>query len=123
MKYVLSIPSILILLLSSCTKEQVEHPFAGDYACNVTHSYTDMTGANSSSIDQETIDVILSQDSIEVFGVKLHEDDVEYGQPFFYGSSYNYMSFHFENDSIYMSSFSGGLGGGSTTTYAGRKIN
>ncbi len=123
MRYSLCVFIFLVLLLTSCVKDKIEHPFAGTYDCTVTHSYWDMTGANSSSSEQKKIEVLSSEDSIEVVGVKIHEDEIEYGKSFFFGYSYNHMNFRFEKDSIYISTFSGGLGGGSTVSYAGRKID
>ena len=111
------------LIISSCSKDKVQHPFAGSYDCTVNHSYWDMTGNNSSSISYEIVDVLLIEDSIEVFGARVHADSIVEGQSYFFGGSSNYMSFQFKNDSIYTSHFSGGLGGGSSTSYAGKKIN
>ena len=112
-----------LLLVISCTKDKVDHPYAGSYDCTVNHNYWDMTGNNSSSISQEIIDVLLIEDSIEVFGARVHVDSIVEGQSYFFGYSSNYMSFQFKNDSIFTSAFSGGLGGGNSTSYVGNKIN
>lgn len=118
--YILALSTIF---LASCVSDQLEHPFAGTYDCEVTHHYWDINGTNTFSTEVKHISVTLSNDSVEVLGSKIAQDELEYGQSYFFGVSYNHMTVRFEPDSIFISSFSGGLGGGTSTSYKGRKLN
>lgn len=122
MKYIVPLVTFT-LLISSCRKDKVPHPFAGTYDCTVGHLSWSLNGGYSNTSEQKEIEILLDGDSVEVFGVKIHEDDIVYGESHFSGYSYNYMNFRFEKDSIYISTFSGGMGGGTTTSYRGRKLN
>ncbi|MFT5780148.1 MAG: hypothetical protein ACI837_003109 [Crocinitomicaceae bacterium] len=125
MRYTWLIFIFSIVLHASCSKEKVQHPYAGTYDCSVINSSWSMTGGGGggSSTEQLTFELLLIEDSIDVLGAKVAVDEIAYGKSFFFGYSSNYISFNFEKDSIFISRHSGGLGGGSTTSYAGRKIN
>ncbi len=109
--------------LLSCKKEKVQHPIAGNYDCVITSSSWDLSGYYSTLTTYDTIEVVLENDSIKVFNLAWHEDSLVEGQDYFYGYSYNNITVRFENDSLFSSHFSGGLGGGTTTTTKGRKID
>ena len=121
MKNILFILSFVIL--TSCIKDKVEHPFAGTYECSVTRTAWDMTGANTSSTQTENYEVKLVKDSIDVLGVNTHVNEIVFGKTFSFGYAFNNMNFRFEEDSLYISTFRGSSGGNNTITYKGRKIN
>lgn len=117
---------ILILLIFlnisySCTKDKVPHPVVGNYNCLVTHTYQDITGNYSSSTYNDVFSVTQEGDSVNVSNHKLHVNDVEYGKNYFFGFSFNQFNFRFEVDSIFISTFTGGLGGGTSTYWIGGK--
>lgn len=123
MKIRITLFLLLVLVVSSCRKDKVPHPYAGTYDCTVSYFSWNLNGGYSSSTEQKNIDVLLIGDTVDVFGYRIHEDSIVMSETYFSGFSYNYMSFHFEPDSIYIKTFSGGLGGGTNTSYKGRKIN
>lgn len=114
---------LLSIFLASCVSDKLEHPFAGTYDCEVTHHYWDINGSSSYSTEQKDLFVSLKNDSIEILGYKIAQDELQYGQSYFFGFSYNHTTIRFEQDSVFISSFSGGLGGGTSTSYKGRKFN
>jgi len=87
----------------------------------VTHTYQDITGNYSSSTYNDVFSVTQEGDSVNVSNHKLHVNDVEYGKNYFFGFSYNQFNFRFEVDSIFISTFTGGLGGGTSTYWIGGK--
>lgn len=123
MKYTLYLSILFIGLLSGCRKDKTPHLYAGTYDCTVTRYSWSINGGNSVTQEQKNIEILLDGDTVEVFGYRIHEDSIIYGDVHFVGYSYNYMSFHFEPDSIYIKTFSGGLGGGTNSSYKGKKIN
>lgn len=82
-----------------------------------------MGGGSSSSETNALIEAELINDSLHVFGVEIHQDSLEPDKIFSFGYGSNYMYVHFRKDSMFMQRYSGGLGGGTTYKYAGRKIN
>lgn len=122
MKYALYLSILFVLFLTACRKDQTPHLFAGTYDFTITRHSWSLNGGSSTSTEQKNLDVHLDGDTVDVFGYRIHEDSIEYGRVYFGGYSYNYISFHFEPDSLYVSMFSGGLGGGTNSSYKGRKI-
>lgn len=112
---------ILMIASYSCTKDKIQHPVVGNYNCIVTHISQDITGNSSSSTYNDVFSVTQEGDSVNVSNHKLHVNDVEYGKNYFYGFSFYQFSFRFEVDSIFISTFSGGLGGGTSTNWIGGK--
>lgn len=120
-KVVIIFTTIFILL--ACRKDKVPpHPFAGNYWCKVTTYSWSLGNPGSSSTDEYMIEVLRENDSIDVLGAKVAEDELLEGQQYFFGQSYNYISFHFSNDSLFIARFSGGLGGGTNTSYKGARV-
>ncbi len=114
---------IVFLSLTSCLKDKVEHPFAGTYDCQVQKSYWDNSGESADSVFQKAITITSEEDTIDVLGARIHENNVEYGKTISFSAGFNYMNFRFEPDSVYINLHYGGSGSISSTAYAGRKTN
>lgn len=113
----------VIFILLACRKDKIPpHPFAGNYWCTVSKYSWSINGPGTSSTEEYMIEVLRENDSIDVLGARVHEDELEEGEVYFFGQSYNYIKFHFSNDSLYISRFSGGLGGGTNTSYVGIRM-
>lgn len=110
-------------MIGACTKDKVRAPFVGNYDCTVTYTYQDINGNYSSYTEQSTMEVIEDADSLEVFGGRVHKEEVNYGDSYFFGYSWNHMTFRFEEDSIYVSTYAGGLGGGSSSYWRGKRMD
>ena len=114
------------LLFISCNKECETPDYSGTYDCEVAASWynvMDSTG-NGSSNYQTTLEVVQNGDLITINDFTFHCDSVanenlysEYET----GSTSKSVRFYAE-DSIYYRSSSGGLGGGSSATYYGKKM-
>lgn len=114
---------LAVFLLLACRKDKVPpHPFAGNYWCKVTTYSWSLNGPGSATAEESMIEVLLENDTIDVLGARMHEDELVEGEQYFFGQSYNYISFRFSNDSLYISRFSGGMGGGTNTSYKGVRV-
>jgi hypothetical protein len=114
---------IAVFILLACRKDKVPpHPFAGNYWCKVSAYSWSLNGPSSSTYAEYMIEVLRENDTIDVLGARIHEDEVVEGQQYFFGQSYKYISFRFSNDSLYISRFSGGMGGGTNTSYVGTRV-
>ncbi len=122
-----SIKSILLVtiisyVLFACDKAHLKK-LAGNYRCTV-HSSSWMMGTVSHDTTYiDTIEVTRNGLYLQVEGSFFHIDSVWKGKKYHQGNMYNQSEIQFVNDSLYFSRYGGGLGGGSGTTYVGRKID
>ena len=130
MKRIFHLVFILCFLIFSCEKNQNgPKDYSGTYDCLVYGSsfniFDSTTWGTSGPPTQTTLDVIQNGSLITVDNdFTFHCDSVanenlytEYEG----SSSYNTIRFY-SNDSIYYKTYSGGLGGSSSSNYVGRKM-
>ncbi len=120
----------LLVTSVSCRKDKIIIPeeapksaYAGTYDCTVHHHYSDLTGVSSDTTEQKNLTLPFVDDSVQIFGARLHEDDIVFGETYFFGYSYHHMNVRFEQDSIFIYTFNGGLGGGNSVRFKGRKLD
>lgn len=109
-----------LLFFTSCDKFHARK-LSGTYTCQVhTSSYmmgsynTDTAYIDNLIVKHKDKNVIVLNDTIPI-------DSLWDGSVYYVGSGPNYFKIQFINDSIYYSSHSGGLGGGYSSSYAGKK--
>ena len=116
----LSFGFIMLLCLNSCEKQQAKK-LEGNYDCIVTYIYWDITPTTIDSTYFETLSVTRSGKYICVLSQVIHIDSLLDGREYYKGDLHNYIKIRFENETIFATTQSGGLGGGSTLTYEGSK--
>jgi hypothetical protein len=123
MKYTTSFlfVSIIVLFLTSCDKFHAKK-LAGTYSCRVDYHYWDMTPKIIDSTYQRDIEVKQKGKLLEIFSYSIPIDSLWKERQFSQGDVHSYLKVLFKNDSVYITSSGGGLGGNSSTTYSGRKI-
>ena len=131
----------IICLLIACSKDVDLDPgntttvtptdfrdqFAGTYECYRLCKYSDITGLNYTSYDSiYFLDVIKDPaDSLRLIIDNIVSVELDSMNSFFdtYVGPYKFYSISFYNtDSVNLSTFSGGLGGGTSCTTKGRKM-
>jgi len=116
---------ILVFLMASTTGCDKIHAkkLAKKYQCTV-HQYSYMMGTNSwDTVYNQTIEVTRDGSILNVLGYTFHIDSLWKGKEYSEGDVHNNRKIQFINDSIYFSTYSGGLGGGGGSSYAGFKID
>jgi hypothetical protein len=112
---------LALVLLSACEKKQPKN-LTEKYYCSV-HHYSWTGGFHYDTIYNDTIEVKREGDYITLLGNQFFVDSVWKGNKFKEGYVHEYREIQFINDSIYFTQYSGGLGGGDGTNYAGIKID
>ena len=112
---------LALVLLSACEKKQPKK-LTEKYYCSV-HHYSWTGGINYDTLYVDTIEVKREGDYITLLGNQFLVDSVWKGNKFKEGYVHDHREIQFKSDSIYFSTYSGGLGGGDGTGYAGIKID
>jgi hypothetical protein len=112
---------IALLLLSACSKK-LSKKNTEKYRCSV-HHYSWTGGFHYDTLYVDTIEVKREGDYITLLGNQFFVDSVWKGNKFKEGYVHEYREIQFIHDSIYFTQYSGGLGGGDGTNYAGIKID
>ena len=112
---------IALIMLSACSKK-LSKKNTEKYRCTV-HHYSWTGGINYDTVYVDTIEVKREGDFITVLGNSFFVDSVWKGNKFKEGDVHNHREIQFINDSIYYSTYSGGLGGGGGKDYIGIKID
>jgi hypothetical protein len=81
-----------------------------------------MTPVVIDSTYQEDIEITREGKNVIVMGTSIPIDSLWEGNEYYEGNVHNYITVLFKSDSVYITSSSGGLGGGCTINYSGRKI-
>ena len=115
-----------ILLFSSCKKENIDYrdSFIGNYRCHETGSTWSLDTIYARYDTIVEIDITKSGDSsINILDVTVKINAAGIIEAGLY-SVPNYHGFggYFKNDSIFLDTFRGGLGGGTTLNYKGKKV-
>ena len=108
-------------MLSACEKKQPKK-LTEKYYCSIRH-YSWTGGLQYDTIYHDTIEVKREGDYITLLGNHFHVDSVWRGNPYSEGYVHDHREIQFKNDSIYFSTYSGGLGGGDGSDYMGIKID
>lgn len=112
----------LIVSTTSCDKIHAKK-LAEKYQCTV-HEYSYMMGTDSwDTVYIQTIEVTREGSILNVLGYSFHIDSLLKGKEYSEGDVHNNRKIQFINDSIYFSTYGGGLGGGGGSSYAGIKID
>lgn len=112
---------VVLISFASCDKYHAKK-LAGVYFCEVKYSYWDMTPTNIDSTYNQEIEITQKGKELDVLGYKVHIDSLWNEKEYMVGGVHNYLNTLFRDDSVYITSYSGGLGGGATWKYAGSKI-
>ena len=112
--------AFLFLCNSGCDKQHAKK-LEGNYNCIVQYHYWDMQRTNIDSTYFETLCVTRSGKFISVLNHEIHIDSLWGGQEYYEGYIHNYIKVRFKNETIFVESYSGGLGGGATWTFEGNK--
>jgi hypothetical protein len=111
---------LALKLLSACEKKQPKK-LTEKYYCSV-HHYSWTGGLQYDTTYNDTIEVKREGDYITLLGNQFLVDSVWRGNHYKEGYVHDHREIQFINDSIYFSTYSGGLGGGDGTDYTGIKI-
>jgi hypothetical protein len=112
---------LTLILLSACEKKYSKNRSV-KYRCTV-HHYSWTGGINYDTVYVDTIEVKREGDFITVLGNSFFVDSVWKGNKFKEGDVHSHREIQFINDSIYYSTYSGGLGGGGGADYIGIKMD
>lgn len=113
--------SIIVLFLMSCDKFHAKK-LAGTYSCRVDYNYWDMTPKIIDTTYQEEIEIKQKGKLLEIFNHSIPIDSLWKEKQFYQGDVHSYMKVLFKNDSVYITTSGGGLGGNSSAIYTGRKV-
>lgn len=116
----LSLVLLLMVLTYSCDKYHAKK-LAGRYACKVESHYWDITPMTMDTTYNEDIDITRDRNDLIILGNRIHIDSLWKEKEYTIGDVHYYLTVLFRKDSIYLTQYSGGLGGGGTTKYSGRK--
>lgn len=113
----------MLLFFSSCDKIHVKK-LSGKYNCNVKGHYYNMIngGYTYDTIYTEIVEVKQEGVYVNVKGFKVHIDSLWKGKKYSASISGDHRSLQFVNDRLYYYAWGGGLGGGGSQTYEGKKI-
>jgi hypothetical protein len=119
--YPLLLVSVLsLMLLSACSKKGSKKN-SEKYRCTA-HLKSSGPGFYYDTLYIDTIEVKREGDYITLLGDSFLIDSIWKGTKFKEGNVHDHREIQFIHDSIYFSTYSGGLGGGGGTSYAGIKI-
>lgn len=118
--FILTFSLTCVLLFASCDKFHARK-LSGTYTCQIhISSYlmgsytTDTSYTDNLIVEHKGKNVIILNNTIPV-------DSLWGGHVYYVGNGPNFFKLQFINDSVYYSSHSGGLGGGYSAYYAGKK--
>ena len=113
MKKLILLLILLFPLIISCKKRAVNH-FTGKYSCTY-YGHGWMLGEPSTDTSYETtLEVTRNKKELTVLGRTFHSDSIQNNKTYY---GYSYKVRFYSKDSLYFYSWSGGLGGGSSSTY------
>lgn len=126
--FIIKLPGLAILLFgifqlilfNGCDKQHAKE-LAGNYNCIVQYNYWDMIPTSIDSTYSETLEVTRSGKFLTVLNHEVHIDSLWNGQEYYEGYIHNYIKIRFQNETIFVTSHFGGLGGGATWKYEGNK--
>ena len=105
---------LLVLGAFSCSKSK---KYAGDYFCKVDGNYYSLNSYSFDTTYYEQLEVIREKKSIIVLGRSIHGDSLKKGEWFTYSGYPNVFKIKVVSDSMYISTWSGGQGGGGSSLY------
>ena len=114
---------ILTLMLTglACDKQHAKK-MEGVYSCHVEYHYWDMTPKNIDSTYFADLEVTRDGKNMIILGNRIHVDSLWKGKAYYlYSGGHNYLKVLMSEESIYVASSSGGLGGNATSIYTGFK--
>lgn len=112
---------IIGLTLFSCDKHKAKR-LSGIYSCTVNYYYFDMTGTTIDTTYTEDLEVKQDNDSIVIFNIKVHVDELRNGSTFQKNTgASSYYKVKIDKGELYYFSTNGGLGGSSSIEYIGKK--
>lgn len=119
--YTFTFFTVFVLLLTSCDKYHAKK-LAGTYSCEVDYHYWDMTPLVIDSTYHEDIEISREGKNVIVLGTSIPIDSLWKEKEYYEGNVHDYITVLFKDDSVYITRSSGGLGGGGTLRYSGRKM-
>lgn len=119
--YTFTFFTVFVLLLTSCDKYHAKK-LAGTYSCEVDYHYWDMTPLVIDSTYHEDIEISRERKNVIVLGTSIPIDSLWKEKEYYEGNVHDYITVLFKDDSVYITRSSGGLGGGGTLRYSGRKM-
>jgi hypothetical protein len=120
--YSMLLVSVLSLMLLSACSKKGSNKNSEKYRCTV-HHYSWTGGFHYDTLYVDTIEVKREGDFITLLDNSFLIDSIWKGTKFKEGNVHDHREIQFIHDSIYFSTYSGGLGGGGGTSYAGIKID
>lgn len=123
-KYMLTAVTCLTLLTFVSCKKINTRKLAGSYSCFVDYSYWEITPYYYDSTYNKTITIDRDKKWLNINGIPVHIDSLTYDETYMemiYGRPFTVQ--FTSTDSLYTFRSSGGLGGGSSTSYACSKLD
>lgn len=119
--YTFTFFTVFVLSLTSCDKFHAKK-LTGTYSCEVDYHYWDMTPLIIDSTYHEDIESTRQGKNVIVLGTSIPIDSLWKEKEYYEGNVHDYITVLFKDDSVYITRSSGGLGGGCTLKYSGRKM-
>lgn len=121
--YINSVLLIGIISLNSCDKIGARK-ISGTYECKVDYFYWDATGTQIDSTYLKDVIVDHKKENIIMGSYEIPFDSIADEDRYIVnGNPHSLFIIQFVNDSLYMETRSGGLGGGTIINYSGKKKN
>ena len=127
---------ISILLLNACKKENsnlvpeidFRQEFEGQYACNKLCTYWTLSQPQIDTLYNDTATLVVTIDPSDPNKLIVGIDTIQIGSSGTYSGfnnpiGYKNYSIEFRSDSVFLSTFQGGLGGGTTCSTTGVRAN
>ncbi|MEY3411356.1 MAG: hypothetical protein RIQ70_42, partial [Bacteroidota bacterium] len=121
--YSMLLVSVLSLMLLSACSKKGSNKNSEKYRCTVHNNSWMMGTVSHDTTYIDTIEVKREGDFITLLDNSFLIDSIWKGTKFKEGNVHDHREIQFIHDSIYFSTYSGGLGGGGGTSYAGIKID
>lgn len=119
--FLITLVAAILSSTMSCDKHHAKK-LAGTYACKVDYHYWDMMPTHFDTTYFEDVEVEQGGRNVIVFGISIDIDSLWKGKEYSQGYIHSYMNVLFRNNSVYITTSSGGLGGNSSSKYAGVKL-